>query len=52
MMNITLEELIEKVKNEKVRIMVDISPNDGGGIVQHLEIEPWEPFEMKCPYGK
>ena len=48
----TLEKIVERVKNEKVRITVDITPNEDGTVMEHWEVEPWEPFEMKCPYGE
>lgn len=49
---IELKQLTERVAREKVRIIIDITPNDDGTVTQHIEIEPWEPFEMKCPYNK
>lgn len=52
MNGMTLEQIAERVAKEKVRIIVDITPNEDGSVTQHLEVEPWEPFEMKCPYGK
>ena len=52
MNGMTLEQIAERVAKEKVRIIVDITPNGDGSVTQHLEVEPWEPFEMKCPYGK
>ena len=48
----TLKEIVEQVKKEKVRITVVITPDEYGRVSQHLEVEPWESFEMKCPYGK
>ena len=52
MNGMTLEQIVQRVSKEKVRIIVDITPNENGSVTQHLEVEPWEPFEMKCPYGK
>lgn len=52
MIGLTLAEIAEKVKAEKVRITVEITPNEDGTVTQRIEVEPWEPFEMKCPYGK
>lgn len=50
MNEMTLEQIVKQVIREKVRITVDIMPNEDGSVTQHLEVEPWEPFEMKCPY--
>ncbi len=50
MNGITLEQIAEKVTKEKVRITVDITPNEDGTVTQHIEVEPWEPFKMECPY--
>lgn len=52
MNGMTLEQIVEQVITKKVRIIIDISPNEYGTVTQHMEVEPWEPFEMKCPYGK
>ena len=52
MNGMTLKEIVEQVKKEKVRITVVITPDEYGRVSQHLEVEPWESFEMKCPYGK
>lgn len=45
-----LEQIVKQVIKEKVRITVDITPNEYGTVTQHLEVEPWEPFKMECPY--
>lgn len=52
MNGLTLAEIAEKVKAKKVRITVEITPNEDGTVTQRMEVEPWEPFEMKCPYAK
>lgn len=52
MNGMTLAQIVQQVKKENVRIIVDITPNGDGTVTQHLEVEPWEPIEMKCPYGK
>lgn len=52
MNGLTLAEIVEKVKTKKVRITVEITPNEDGTVTQRMEVEPWEPFEMKCPYEK
>lgn len=50
MSRITLEQMVEKVAKEKVRITIDITPNEDGTVTQHIEVEPWEPYKMECPY--
>lgn len=50
MNEITLNQIVERVKKEKVRIIIDITPNEDGTVTKHLEVEPWEPFKMECPY--
>ena len=50
MTGITLEQIVKQVIKEKVRITIDITPNENGSVTQHIEVEPWEPFQMKCPY--
>lgn len=50
MNGMTLNQIAKQVIKDKVRIIVDITPNEDGTVTQHLEVEPWEPFQMKCPY--
>lgn len=41
------ESLIKRVKTEQIRLVITL---EGNRTV--YEIEPYEPFEMKCPYGR
>ena len=41
------EWVTEAVKAKQVEIRITIEPDR-----QEIEIEPWQPYEMKCPYGK
>ena len=41
------EWVAEAVKAKQVEIRITIEPDR-----QEIEIEPWQPYEMKCPYGK
>ena len=51
MEGITLAEIAEKVKTKKIRITVEITPNEYGTVTQHIEVEPWEPFKLEeCVY--
>lgn len=44
---INLDELIEKVVNEKIEITINLEPDRA-----EIKIEPWQPFAYSCPYGK
>ena len=48
---ITIAELIDKAQAEKVRIEIEIIPDGYGLTTERINIEPWVPFESKCPYG-
>lgn len=41
----TFRELIDRVVKDKVQIEIRITPEE-----ETITIEPWKPFEMKCPY--
>ena len=45
--NINIDELIKAAKKEQVEIRVTIEPER-----MEIEIEPWKPYEPRCPYGK
>ena len=51
MNGLSIEELITKAHEEKVRIEVEITPDEYGHVTQRITIEPWEQFDPKCPYG-
>ena len=36
-----------EVKEKQVEASIELSPDS-----VHISINPWRPFEMKCPYGK
>lgn len=50
MNGLSIEECIRKVREEKVRITVEITPDGYGTVRQRIEIEPWEPYQPYCPY--
>lgn len=45
--NDVAEAILERVKKDNVRVSI-VWEHDH----TELTVEPWEPFEMKCPYGK
>ena len=42
-----VERVTKTVVEKQVEANVDISPDN-----IHISIQPWKPFEMKCPYDK
>lgn len=42
-----VERVTETVIEKQVEASIDISPDNIS-----IRIEPWKPYEMKCPYGK
>jgi len=49
--DLTLKEISEIVAKERVRYELHIEPTEYGGSDTTITIEPWEPFDPKCPYG-
>lgn len=49
--DITIAELMDKAQAEKLRIEIEIQPDEYGRPIERISIEPWVPFESKCPYG-
>ncbi len=47
---LSIEELITKAREEKVRIEVEIAPDEYGHVTQRITIEPWQPIEYLCPH--
>lgn len=45
-------DLIKYSEEHKVWIEIKTEPTHYGGTNTALIIEPWEPFEPKCPYGE
>lgn len=43
---IDIDALIDRVVTDKVEIQVTIEPDR-----IEVNIQPWKPYEMKCPYG-
>jgi hypothetical protein len=43
---IDINALIDRVVTDKVEIQVIIDPDR-----IEVNIQPWKPYEMKCPYG-
>lgn len=48
---LTIAELCREAQEKRVRIEVEIIP-EGLGARRNITIEPWEPFEPKCPIGQ
>ena len=42
-----VERVTKEVSEKQVEATVEISPDN-----IHISIQPWKPFEMKCPYEK
>lgn len=51
MNELNIEELIKKAREENVRIEVRITPDEYGRVSQELTVEPFIPYEPKCPFG-
>ena len=45
MNGLSIEELITKAHEEKVRIEVEITPDEYGHVTQRIKIETWQPIE-------
>lgn len=44
---INLDELIDRVVREKISVTINVEPDRA-----EIQIEPWKPFEYRCPYSK
>lgn len=51
MNGLSIEECIRKAREEKVRITIEITPDEQGRVTQRMEVEPWEPYQPYCPYN-
>jgi len=50
--DLTLKEISEIVAKEQIRLELHIEPTEfGSNNTTTVTIEPWEPFDPKCPYG-
>ena len=55
---LTIAEISELAKKNRVRIEVEITPVEseekpfGWDVRRVVTVEPWEPYEPRCPYGK
>ena len=49
--DLTLKEISEIVAKKQVRYELHIEPTGYGSSNITVTIEPWEPFDPKCPYG-
>ena len=43
---LVIDKLVKAVVEDKVDASIEIRP-DG----MEINIQPWKPYEMKCPYG-
>lgn len=43
----TFEMLINRVIKDQIEVHLEFTPEN-----TTIEIQPWKPFEYKCPYGK
>ena len=48
----SVSDLVKHAREEKLRIELVLEPNGYGQTRETLTIEPWEPFEPRCPYGE
>lgn len=48
---ITIRELIEWAKRDKLRIEVEIEPSEYGPLRRRITVEPWAPYQPYCPNG-
>ena len=49
---LTVAELCQLAQEKRVRIEVEIIPEEVIGVRRNITIEPWEPYEPKCPIGQ
>lgn len=45
--NELLDKLVDMVVEKKVEVDINVMPD-----CMEIKIEPWKPYELKCPYGK
>lgn len=45
--NELLDKLVDMVVEKKVEVDISVTPDN-----MEIKIEPWKPYEVKCPYGK
>lgn len=45
-MGIDFDELIRRVKTDSLEITITVEPDR-----TEISIQPWKPYEMRCPYG-
>lgn len=45
--NELLDKLVKMVVDNKVEVDISVAPDS-----MDIKIEPWKPYEIKCPYGK
>ena len=43
----SIRMLIDSVKNDKIEVHMEFMPEN-----TIIEIQPWKPIEMSCPYGR
>lgn len=43
----SIRMLIDSVKNDKIEVHMEFAPEN-----TIIEIQPWKPIEMRCPYGR
>ena len=44
--HVDIEELVKRVVAEKIEVQITIEPDR-----TEINIQPWKPYEMKCPYA-
>jgi len=42
-----LDKLVDMVVEKKVEVDINVTPD-----CMEIKLEPWKPYEVKCPYGK
>lgn len=43
----SIQMLIDRVVKDKVEVHLDFTPEN-----TTIDIQPWKPYEMRCPYGR
>lgn len=43
----SIEMLIDRVVKDHIEVHIEVTPEN-----TTIEIQPWKPFEYRCPYGK
>lgn len=45
--NELLDKIVDMIVEKNIEVDINVSPD-----YMEIKIEPWKPYEVKCPYGK